>query len=251
MRGKIHVGTSGYSYPEWRGAFYPGKGLPQARFLEYYAERFDTVEINNTFYRFPKDALLEGWAKGTPDGFTFAVKAHQGITHRGRLKDVERATRDFVAQCALLREKLGPILFQLPPDFRRDDARLAGFLDTLLPGRFAIEFRHASWFEEPVMKLLEKRGTALCVAEGEALDTPRRATAKFCYVRLRKDAYTDAELAGWAGWIARQAEEGREVFAYLKHDQTGASPERALRLLQGARPAARRAAATRPPGKRN
>jgi uncharacterized protein YecE (DUF72 family) len=235
MAGKLNAGTSGYSYPEWRGTFYPEKGLPQSGFLAYYAERFPTVEINNTFYRFPKKPVLEEWASATPEGFTFAIKAHQGITHRAQLEAVGEQTRDFVTRCEALGAKLGPILFQLPPHLKRDDARLADFVELLPRGRFAVEFRDASWFEEPVMAILEGAGVALCVSEGESLDTPRHATAGFCYVRMRKDHYTDAELADWRAWIKTQTADGRDVFAYLKHDEQGTSPEDALRLLSGGR----------------
>ncbi|MEE8191346.1 MAG: DUF72 domain-containing protein [Gemmatimonadales bacterium] len=229
----IHAGTSGFSYPEWKGAFYPEK-LPQKGFLEYYAGKFSTVEINNTFYRFPRSSLLEGWRDGTPDGFTFAVKANQGITHKGRLRNVEELTRDFVERCRLLEGKLGPILFQLPPNFKRDDERLADFLNLLDPRlRYAFEFRHESWFDDDVFKLLSHGGTALCISEGDKLDTPRVATGSFVYARLRKDEYTDEELADWHAWMSGQVEEGRDVFAYLKHDEDGVSPEYALRLLAG------------------
>jgi uncharacterized protein YecE (DUF72 family) len=229
----IHAGTSGFSYPEWKGSFYPEK-LPQKGFLEHYAGVFDTVEINNTFYRFPRSNLLEGWRDGTPDGFTFAVKANQGITHRGRLRDVEELTRDFVERCKLLKDKLGPILFQLPPNFKRDDERLADFLDILDPRmRFAFEFRHASWFDDAVYTTLADSGAALCISEGDKLDTPRIATGKFVYARLRKEEYSDQELTDWYAWMNGQAKEGLDVFAYLKHDEEGESPEYALRLLTG------------------
>lgn len=234
-QGEIRAGTSGFSYPEWKGSFYPEK-LPQAKFLEYYAEKFATVEINNTFYRFPRSDLLEGWRDRTPDGFTFAVKANQGITHKGRLQDIEDLTRDFVERCKLLEDKLGPILFQLPPHFKRDVERLANFLDSLDPRLlYAFEFRHASWFEDEVFQLLSDGGAALCVSEGDKLDTPRVATGNFVYARLRKDEYTDEELAEWHAWMAEQAKSGRDVFAYLKHDEEGASPEYAIQLLSGRR----------------
>ena len=233
MAATIHAGTSGFSYPEWKGAFYP-EDLPQSRFLEYYAERFSTVEINNTFYRFPRSSMLEGWREGTPDGFMFAVKAVQGITHRGRLKDVDELTRDFVERCQLLGDKLGPILFQLPPNFKRDDERLADFLYSLDPRlRYAFEFRHHSWFADDVLQALSDSGAALCVSEGEKLDTPRLAIGRFVYARLRKEEYTDEELADWHDWMAAQVEAGVDVFAYLKHDEAGDSPEYALRLLAG------------------
>ena len=229
--GQICAGTSGFSYPEWKGSFYPDK-LPQKGFLEYYAGKFSTVEINNTFYRFPRSSLLEGWRDGTPDGFTFAVKANQGITHKGRLRDVEELTRDFVERCKLLGEKLGPILFQLPPNFKRDDERLADFLAMLDPRmRFAFEFRHNSWFDDSVFATLSESRAALCVSEGDKLDTPRVATGKFVYARLRRDEYSDEELAGCHEWMGDQVAEGRDVFAYLKHDEEGESPEYAVRLL--------------------
>jgi len=231
--GKIYAGTSGYSYPEWKGSFYPEK-LPQKGFLEFYAGRFPTVEINNTFYRFPATRLLEGWREGTPDGFTFAVKANQGITHKGRLKDVEGLTRDFVERCKLLGDKLGPILFQLPPNFKRDDARLADFLDALDPRlRYAFEFRHESWFDPEVFDLLGSGGAALCISEDEKLEVSRIATGSFVYARLRRDEYSDEALADWHAWMSGQAREGQDVFVYLKHDEDGASPEYALRLLVG------------------
>jgi len=233
MAAKIYAGTSGYSYPEWKGAFYP-EDLTQSGFLEYYAERFPTVEINNTFYRFPRASMLEGWREGTPPDFTFAVKANQGVTHRGRLKDVEDLTRDFVERCRLLGDKLGPILFQLPPNFKRDDERLRDFLDLLDPRlRYAFEFRHRSWFEDEPLQILADSNTALCVSQGDKLDTPRIATGSFVYIRLRKDDYGDVELADWHDWMTEQVAAERDVFVYLKHDEEGDSPEYALRLLGG------------------
>lgn len=233
--GRVYAGTSGYSYPEWKGAFYP-EDLPSKRFLEYYAEKFSTVEVNNTFYRFPGANVLEGWRDRTPEGFRFAVKANQGITHKGRLRDVDELTRDFVERCRLLDAKLGPILFQLPPNFKRDDERLAKFLDILDPRlRYAFEFRHVSWFDDAVFGLLSDSGVALCLSEGDTLDTPRVATGKFCYIRLRKEEYEDAELADWRGWVDGQVKTGRDVFVYLKHDEEGTSPEYTLRLLEGSR----------------
>lgn len=233
MAATIHAGTSGYSYPEWKGAFYP-EDLARSDFLEYYAGRFSTVEINNTFYRFPKSGMLEGWRDGTPAGFTFAVKAHQGITHRGRLTDVDGLTRDFVERCRVLEDKLGPILFQLPPNFKRDDERLEDFIALLDPRLgYAFEFRHQSWFADEVFQILGDSGAALCISEGEEFDTPRAVTGRFVYVRLRKDAYDAAELADWHEWMKEQVEGGRDVFAYLKHDEEGESPEYVLRLLAG------------------
>ncbi len=229
--GRLYAGTSGYSYKEWKPAFYPEK-LAAAKFLEYYAERLSTVEINNTFYRFPAAALLKAWCDGTPDGFRFAVKGNQKITHYGRLSGVGELTRDFVERCAVLGEKLGPILFQLPPNLKRDDERLAAFLAELPSGpQYALEFRHASWFDDGVLSRLRDAGVALGISEGEKIDPPRVATAGFCYVRLRKPTYEPPELAAWRGWIDEQLAAGRDVYAYLKHDEKGNSPEHALRLL--------------------
>ena len=233
-RGRLHAGTSGYSYKEWKGAFYP-EGLPERRFLEYYAEKLPSVEVNSTFYRVPAETLLESWRDGTPGGFIFAIKANQGITHRGRLQNVGDLTRDFVNRCSVLGPKLGPILFQLPPNLRCEDEKLARFLEGLPAGpRYAMEFRHETWLRDSVFDRLTAAGIALCVSEGEALDTPRMATAPFSYLRLRKEEYTDAELAAWREWIHAELERGRDVFAYLKHDEKGASPERALQLLRPA-----------------
>lgn len=233
--GRIAAGTSGYAYPEWKPAFYPQE-LAQKNFLKFYAERLDTVEINNTFYRFPSEKVLQTWRDETPDGFTFAVKATQKITHYGRLRDVGQLTADFVERCGQLGPKLGPILFQLPPNMKRDDQRLGGFLNELPRGpRYAFEFRHESWFDEAVFAALRERGTALCVSEGEKLDAPRELTADFSYVRLRKEDYADSELDDWAAWITTQRLAGRDVYVYLKHDDRGDSPERALRVLAGAK----------------
>ena len=232
-KAKIFAGTSGYSYKEWKGSFYPEK-LAQSKFLEFYSEKLATVEINNTFYRFPSRNLLENWRDQTPDDFKFAMKANQQITHKARLKDVKQITHDFVAQCEILGPKLGPILFQLPPFLKRDDERLREFLTHLPPGnRYALEFRHESWFDDEVQEMLSEAGAALCLSENDKLDTPRVATAGFCYIRLRKDEYVDADLADWSRWFDAQLKEKRDLFVYLKHDEKGESPERALQLLQG------------------
>jgi uncharacterized protein YecE (DUF72 family) len=229
--GRLFAGTSGYSYKEWKPAFYPEK-LPATQFLAYYAERLGTVEINNTFYRFPGAGLLKAWRDGTPAAFRFAVKANQKITHHGRLREVGELTRDFVERCAVLGDKLGPILFQLPPNFKRDDERLAPFLAELPTGpRYALEFRHVSWFDDAVLARLREAGVALGISEGEKIDPPHVATADFCYIRLRKETYGPAELSAWRAWIGEQRAAGRDVYAYLKHDEKGDSPEHALRLL--------------------
>jgi uncharacterized protein YecE (DUF72 family) len=224
------VGTSGFSYPTWKPAFYPPE-LRQSRFLEFYAERFDTVELNNTFYRFPAEKQLEDWQRRTPSGFRFALKANQRITHFARLKNVGETVRDFVARCGALGEKLGPILFGLHPQTTRDDDRLARFLEELpAGGRYAFEFRHPSWLDGVVLDRLRSANAALCVAESEEMAAPREATSDFVYVRLRKEAYGDSELAEWRAWLDRQVAEGREAFVYVKHDEAGVGAEIARRL---------------------
>ncbi|HXV77253.1 MAG TPA: DUF72 domain-containing protein [Candidatus Polarisedimenticolaceae bacterium] len=230
-RGAIHAGTSGYSYKAWRGTVYPDE-LPQERFLRAYAERFTTVEINNTFYRFPTDSVLKQWAAETPEGFTFAIKANQRITHRHRLKNADEVTRSFVERCAVLERRLGPLLFQCPPVFRRDDERLAGFLRSLPAGaRYAIEFRNKSWFEPPVAELLRQAGVAFVQSDDDKLETPRFVTSSFCYVRLRRERYDDRRLADWRRWLDARRDDGLDVFVYLKHDESGASPTIVLRSL--------------------
>ncbi|HTQ43715.1 MAG TPA: DUF72 domain-containing protein [Polyangiaceae bacterium] len=224
---RVLVGTSGYSYKEWKGPFYP-KDLAAGRFLPYYAERLPTVEINNTFYRMPTAKLVEGWAAEVPESFAMAVKAPQRITHIKKLLDAKDPTDVFVRTVSALGPRLGPLLFQLPPFLKKDAARLGAFLDAAPKGpRYAFEFRHASWFDDEVWTLLRAHGAALCVAEGESLETPLVATADWGYVRLRKDEYPDALVAEWAGKI--KAQPWKEAFVYIKHDE-GDAPSVARRL---------------------
>ena len=227
----MFTGTSGYAYKEWKPAFYP-EDLAQTKFLQYYVTRLNTVEINNTFYRFPSEKLLTGFRDTAPDGFVYAIKAPQKITHFGRLKGVEQLACDLVERCGMLDQKLGPLLFQLPPNMKRDDERLAHFLGALPKGpRYTFEFRHESWFDEVTFAALRTHNVALCISEGEKLDSPREVTGDFVYARLRKEAYTSEELAPWREWLHEQLVE-RDVFVYLKHDDTGKSPEHALNLLK-------------------
>jgi uncharacterized protein YecE (DUF72 family) len=225
----IHVGTSGYSYPEWRGSFYPER-FPGAQMLPYYAERFGTVELNNTFYRMPTAKTIAGWDRDTPAGFVFALKASRRITHDSRLRDVAEPLRYLLDTAGALGVKLGPLLFQLPPNFRKDLGRLAGCLALVPSGfRLAFEFRHASWFDEEVYGILRNRNAALCLADTESGTTPLVATADFGYFRLRDRAYTREELAGWAA-IARRAE-WRDAFVYFKHEESGTGPALARELI--------------------
>jgi uncharacterized protein YecE (DUF72 family) len=226
---RVRVGTSGYSYKEWKGPFYP-KDLPAARLLHFYAARFPTVEINNTFYRMPTAKLAEGWAAEVPEAFAFAVKAPQRITHIAKLKDTEEIVAAFVKAVSAMGTRLGPLLFQLPPFLRKDVPRLSEFLARAPKGvRMAFEFRHASWFDDEVWATLRDHGTALCVAEGEALESPLVATADWGYVRLRRDAYPDDVVSDWARRIIAQP--WKEAFVYVKHDE-GDAPSVAARLTE-------------------
>jgi uncharacterized protein YecE (DUF72 family) len=226
---RVLVGTSGYSYKEWKGPFYP-KDLAEADFLRYYAERLATVEINNTFYRMPTEKLIEGWAKVVPETFTFALKAPQRITHIAKLQNAGDPTGVFARIAGTLGPRLGPLLFQLPPFLRKDVPRLRAFLESAPPSvRIAFEFRHASWFDDEVWDALRSRQAALCVAEGESIVSPVVATADWGYVRLRRDAYSDEVLSAWATTI--RAQPWKEAFVYVKHDE-GDAPSVAKRLAQ-------------------
>ena len=233
--GRLHVGTSGFAYTSWKPAFYPAD-VPAARFLEFYASQFQTVELNNTFYRFPAEKQLGDWRDRTPDEFAFALKANQRITHFARLRDAGAIARDFVERCGALGGKLGPILFGLHPQTLRDDERLARFLAELPAGRrYAFEFRHSSWLDSTVFERLRDAGAALCLAETDEAPGPREVTAPFVYVRLRKTAYEDVELDAWRTWLGERTSEGCDAFVYVKHDEAGAGPEIARRLLHARR----------------
>jgi uncharacterized protein YecE (DUF72 family) len=236
------IGTSGYNYPEWRGSFYPEK-FPTAKMLAYYAERFTTVEVNYTFYRIPTPALLEGWARGTPEDFTFTLKAPRRITHDSKLRHVEDLTQTFCRTAKTLGSKLGTLLFQLPPTFKRDDAVLESFLDVIPEGtRGAFEFRHASWHDTAVFDALRRRNLALCIADSEKMSTPLVTTADYAYFRLRDEGYERADIERWASVIGALVGPA-DVFVYFKHEEQGKGPEFAnsLATLLGsanARPAA-------------
>lgn len=227
----LFVGTSGYSYKEWKGAFYPEK-LPQKEMLRYYAERFSTVEINNTFYRMPKPSVLESWAQQVPESFRFVLKAPQKITHFQRLKDAEDSTDYFVSTSAALKRRRGPLLFQLPPNLKKDLARLEAFLDLLGAGtQAAFEFRHESWFADDVFESLRRHSCALCIADID--DTPRAElvhTAEWGYLRLRRESYTDEQLREWLGKVRRQ--NWKEAYVFFKHEDSGTGPKFAARLLE-------------------
>ena len=227
---RILPGTSGFSYKEWKGSFYP-EDLPDSEMLRFYSSRLPAVEINNTFYRMPRAALLESWAEQVPDGFSFALKASQQITHRKRLKEAGEAVSYFLQVATTLGDRLGPVLFQLPPNLKKDLPRLSEFLAGLPPSfRAAFEFRHDSWFDEEVFTSLADRGAALCWAEDEELATPRRPTAGWGYLRLRRPDYGEPEIAAWAERIRSQP--WSDAYVFFKHEDEGAGPRLAGRLRE-------------------
>lgn len=227
---RVLVGTSGYNYPEWRGTFYPEQ-FSNAKMLAYYAERFPTVEINYTFYRMPTEKLLAGWAAGTPDSFSFTLKAPRRITHDSKLQRCEELVHVFCRTAETLGPKLATLLFQLPPTFKKDADVLRGFLELLPEGtRAAFEFRHPSWFETDVFDALRSRNIALCVADSETLHAPVEITADYAYFRLRDEGYQQADIDRWADTI-RTLQGVHDVFVYFKHEEQGLGPDFARRLI--------------------
>jgi uncharacterized protein YecE (DUF72 family) len=228
----IWIGTSGYNYPEWKGSFYPSN-LAAAKMLPYYAARFPTVEINYTFYRMPTEKLVAGWAAQTPSPYQLTLKAPRRITHDSRLKNCGQLAADFCRIAGTLEDKLGVLLFQLPPSLKKDLGAFDAFLDDLPRGaRAAFEFRHQSWFDDEVFERLAARRLALCVADSEKLSTPVRITADYAYFRLRDEGYTSHDIAAWADVIAKEAAVCADVFVYFKHEEEGKGPEFARMLMQ-------------------
>jgi uncharacterized protein YecE (DUF72 family) len=227
---KILIGTSGFSYPAWKGTFYPEK-IPQKDMLSFYAGKLPTVEINNTFYRLPAASMLEGWAGQVPAHFRFAVKAPQRITHQQRLKESADTVKYLFEVIGVLGERLGPVLFQLPPNMKRDVPRLRDFL-ALLPKdrRVAFEFRNEGWFTDEVYALLREHGVALGIAESEQIEPPVLATTDWGYLRLRREDYVDADVARWADQI--RAQPWKQAFVYFKHEDAGIGPKLAARLIE-------------------
>lgn len=221
---RLYTGTSGFAYKEWKGSFYPAD-LPNAEMLGYYASQFRACEINNSFYRIPAERTLRQWTEQVPTEFRFILKASQKITHFTRLKPESRdALEYFITSARSLGERLGPILFQLPPNMKADVPRLSAFLD-LLPGdvRAAFEFRHASWFDEAVFDALRSKRAALCLADTEELQTPRIATTTdWGYLRLRRVEYGADDLADWARWLATQS--WQDSYVFFKHEDAGTGP---------------------------
>jgi uncharacterized protein YecE (DUF72 family) len=227
---RVLVGTSGFSYPAWRGSFYPEK-LPESKMLAYYATQMGAVEVNNTFYRMPTPETLARWGAETPDGFRFALKSPRRITHDRKLADVGAAVERLDQAARTLGDKLGPILFQLPPVMRKDLVRLDDFLAALPAGlKPAVEFRHDSWFTDDVYACLRARKAALCIAESEELATPPIATTGWGYLRLRRQDY---DRAGLAAWAARIRGEGWDTaYVFFKHEDEAKGPDFAATFVE-------------------
>jgi len=231
-----YIGTSGWHYDHWRSRFYPEK-LAKPKWLEFYASDFTTVELNNSFYKLPSEAAFAAWRDSSPASFTFAVKVSRFITHIKRLKDTKEAVDKFISRAQILGEKLGPLLYQLPPNMLRDDERLESFLSILPRGmKHVFEFRHQSWLDEPVFGILHKYNVGLCVFDMPSLSCPLVATADFAYVRfhgstgLYSSCYSDEELADWAKRLADLAVNLKAVYIYFNNDAEAFAVRNAMTL---------------------
>ena len=222
---KVRIGTSGYSYKEWKGSFYPDD-LPATKMLQFYATRFDTVEINNTFYRMPDTKMLAKWAEQVPDSFTFILKAPQRITHQKKLAGAEEDVRQLFDVATALGPQLGPVLFQLPPFSRKDAAKLRDFLGVLPPKcKVAFEFRHESWCDDEIYSLLRERDAPICLSDTDEVTDPDALvipTASWGYMRLRRTEYDDKALADWARRVEKQP--WSEAFVFFKHEDEARGP---------------------------
>jgi uncharacterized protein YecE (DUF72 family) len=225
------VGTSGYSYKEWKGSFYP-EDLPAKEMLSYYASRLPAVEINNTFYRMPQRSMLENWGEQVPASFRFSIKATQRITHFKRLKDTEDETKYLLDTAAVLEDRLGVVLFQLPPNMKKDLPRLEEFLKCLpQETRAAFEFRHPTWFEDDILELLSANNRALCISDTDDLPVTRiDRTADWGYLRLRRVEYTEANLKEWLDRVRDQ--KWKDTFVFFKHEDEGTGPKLAGQFLE-------------------
>jgi uncharacterized protein YecE (DUF72 family) len=228
---RLFCGTSGFQYDEWKGRFYPA-GLPKAKMLAFYATRFNSTESNYTFRSIPSEKTIARWYDGTPEGFKFALKAPQKITHFAKLRDCGGPLNEFSQAVVGLGEKCGPLLLQLPPFFKKDVSVLKEFL-SVMPRelRAAFEFRHESWFDDEVYAALKSAKAALCIADTDDLEAPREVTADFGYLRLRGADYEVADIRNWARFLNEQRGRWGEAFVYFKHEETGTGPEFAKRLM--------------------
>ncbi len=232
---RFRIGCSGWQYKHWKGDFYPAD-LPQREWLEYYAQRFDTVEVNNSFYRLPPEGVFETWRARTPRPFLFAVKASRFLTHMKKLKDPEEPVERLFSRARELRSKLGPVLYQLPKQMPKNIDRLSAFLEVLPPRvKHAVEFRDPSWYEDDVMRLLRRHNVALCLHDMPGSETRRMLTARFAYVRFHgatgryNGAYPDTTLAEWAHWLVTN---DAPAFVYFNNDIGGHAPRDAKRLIE-------------------
>lgn len=225
----VYTGTSGFSYKEWKGEFYP-EDLPNTKMLAFYSSKLPAVEINNTFYRLPRRELLATWADDVPETFRFILKASRRITHFKRLNDAGELTEYMCSTASALGSRLGPILFQLPPNFPKDLGRLRNFMPVIAPGiRAAFEFRHPSWHDKEVFEVLAEHNAALCIAHDGEADAEIVPTADWGYLRLRAPGYTGEELDGWASGVRKQMWE--EAFVFFKHEDDAAGPAMAADFL--------------------
>lgn len=231
-----HIGTSGWHYDHWRGRFYPEK-LSKTRWLEFYAKHFTTVELNNSFYRLPSENAFANWRDSSPAGFTFATKVSRFITHIKRLKNTQEAMETFLSRAKILEDKLGPLLYQLPPNMHRNDGILEAFVSGLPQGiKHVIEFRHQSWFEEEIFKILRRYNIGFCVFDMPDLDCPVVATADFAYMRfhgstwLYGSCYSDKELADWVKRLTNLAINLKAIYIYFNNDAEAFAVRNALTL---------------------
>ncbi|MDX1614802.1 MAG: DUF72 domain-containing protein [Candidatus Promineifilaceae bacterium] len=239
MSATVRIGTSGWHYDHWEGAFYPNDMDHETR-LPFYAKAFPTVEINNSFYQLPEFETLRKWQEATPAAFRFAVKASRYITHMKKLNEPEEPLVNFLSRMAEMGEKLGPILFQLPPNWHLDERRLAGFLAKLPEGqRYVLEFRHPSWFDAAVYEHLREHNVGFCIHDMAEHPSPKEVTADFVYIRFHGPAetayqgsYETEALAGWAGAISTWQRQGRDVYCYFNNDQKGYAPRNAQALTE-------------------
>jgi uncharacterized protein YecE (DUF72 family) len=221
----IWIGTSGFQYPEWKGSFYPEK-ISAVKMLPYYSERFSTTEINYTFNKIPTVKALDNWMSATPENFRFSLKAPKLITHIKKLQNADAILKEFWKAAKRLNRKLGVVLFQLPPWFKKDMKVLKVFLSSLPRGlKATFEFRHESWFDEEVYAVLRSKNAALCIADSEKLSTPPVMTADFGYFRLRDVGYEPADIRHWAKVISKQMKTASDVYVYFKHEETGTGPK--------------------------
>jgi uncharacterized protein YecE (DUF72 family) len=228
---KTWIGTSGFQYTEWKGNFYP-EDLPASKMLPYFAERLRTTEINYTFHRIPSAKTIENWKAQTPEDFSFALKAPQKITHWSKLRDCQDTIAYFCRVISDLGERLGPVLFQLPPNFKKDAEVLRSFLRELPTIRAAFEFRHESWLDEEIFDLLRSSNLALCLADTEKMAAPTIVTADYGYLRLRREDYTGEDVARWATFVRQQDAQWQEAFVYFKHEDAGIGPKLAQEMME-------------------